>query len=286
MKTKVIAIAGSHGFIGSNVVRELSKENRIFKIPRQALYDKKKLKDILKNVDVVVNVAGVPVYKLWTKKNKRKIYDSRIIPTANIVNVLKELNTKNIHLINASAIGVYASDKCYDEDNALYNKNFLSEVILDWEKEVKNLNKNHKFAITRIGIVLGKEGFLQKVLPGFKMGFKITLGSGEQYFSYIYIEDLVAGFKYIIDNQLEGTFNMTNGEKLKVRDVNRQLAKIYRGWIPVRIPEWLIGLFIGQQKVLFTEGQCVKPKHLEEAGFNCRYKTIQKVLQRIKKESS
>jgi len=286
MEKRIIAIAGSHGFIGSNLVKELDKENEILKIPRQALYDKGKLRDIIKNVDVIINVAGVPVYKLWTKKNKKKIYESRIIPSRNIVNVLNEIKTKQVQLINASAIGVYAQDECYNEDNAKYSENFLSKVILDWEKEVKNLNKNHKFAITRIGIVMGKEGYLQKVLPGFKMGFKVTLGSGEQYFSYIYIDDLVNAFKYIIENQLDGTFNLTSPEKLKVKNVNDQLAKMYRGWIGVHIPEWLIGLFIGQQKVLFTEGQCVQPKHLKEAGFVCRYSNLQSIIEQIKRTSS
>ena len=286
MEKKIIAIGGSNGFIGSRLVRELKKENEILEIPRDALYNKNKLKNIIRKADVVINVAGVPVFKIWNSKNRKRIYESRIIPSKNIVEVLNEINSKKMQLINASAIGIYASDKCYNEDNAKYSNNFLSKVILDWESEVKNLNKNHKFVITRLGIVLGEGGYLQKVLPAFKMGMKITLGSGEQYFSFIYISDLVDAFKHIIENQLEGTFNLTCGEQLKIRNMNDQLAKMYGTWFGFHIPEWLIGLFIGQQKVLFTEGQCVQPKHLEEAGFVCRYNNLLSVIEQIKRKSS
>lgn len=282
MNNKKIAIAGSHGFIGTHLLERLEANNDIIRVNRKDLYDHHKLKHTIEKADVIVNLAGVPIYKIWTKKNKRMIYESRILPARNIVRALNEVKNKKMFYVNASAIGIYESDKCYDEENANYTDNFLSKVLIDWENEVKNLDKNHNFAIARFGIVLGEGGYLEKVLPAFKMKFKITMGTGKQYFSYVHINDAVRALEFVMDQELTGVVNITNNDNMEVKKLNSIMGRYYNTWVSIRIPTWLLKSVLGNQHVVFTEGQCVIPKKLDERKFEYRYTNIKEVLNSVK----
>lgn len=281
-----IAVAGSHGFIGSHLMEYLSNKYQVSRISRNSLYNNEILLNELNEVDVVINLAGVMVAKPWTKKNKKRIMNSRVTTTKNLVDVINVINNRSIHLINASAIGIYKSERCYTEEDVGYDNNFLAKVVDTWEREVKRISSNHMYTITRFGNVMGDGGYLEKISIGFKMGFNVTLGSGKQFFSYIHMEDAVKAIEFVINKKMVGIVNVTNDEMIRIHEVNKIISRYYGGKLKIRIPEKFLKAAIGEQRVLFTEGQCVIPKRLIDAGFQWKYNNFEKTIAAIKRKNS
>lgn len=284
MNKEKIAIAGSHGFIGSRLVDRLKGRGEIIRIPTKLLYNTNELYEVIKDADVIINVAGVPIYKIWTKRNKKKIHDSRVLPTRNLVKAINKVHNKSVYFINSSAVGIYGSEKCYDEENAVYADNFLAKVLMHWEKEVFNVDKNHKFAIMRFGVVMGAGGYLGKVLPSYKMGLKVTLGSGDEFFSYVHIDDLERAVEFLIEKMETGVYNITSGEEIRIKKVNSTIGKYYHTFVSLKIPKRLLKWVIGEQSIIFTEGQCIKPKAIIDKGFEFKYTSFEEVIKSIKRK--
>ena len=122
-----------------------------------------------KDVDSIINLAGFPVFKLWTKANKTKIFDSRVGSTNFILDVILKKKIKIKSFVNASAIAAYrdSSDFISSENDSINNPNsFINQVVVKWEDEVKRFESklpDISFSIMRIGLVLSKSGGLYKI---------------------------------------------------------------------------------------------------------------------------
>ncbi len=132
-------------------------------------------------VDAVINLMGENIGgKKWDESQKKKIYDSRINSTRNLVDAIKALSKKPKALINASAVGIYGNrgDETLDE-NATSGSDFLAGVCKDWEAEaIKARDMKIRVVLMRTGVVLGKGGgALTKMLPIFKLGLGGRLGT-------------------------------------------------------------------------------------------------------------
>ena len=148
--------------------------------------------EALHGVEVVINLTGKNIFHLWSKKYKKKIYDSRILTTRNIVNALPEGNS--VTLISTSAAGYYGScgDEVLDENKGA-GSDFLARVCIDWEKEAFLARKKGiRVACARVGVVFGKNGgALSKMIPAYRMFVGGPLGDGQHWFPWIQIDDLV-----------------------------------------------------------------------------------------------
>ena len=101
-------------------------------------------KSSIKGVDVVINLAGSSVFSIWTNKNKKKILNSRIDSLSTLYQVIKREKTHNVsHFISASAIGIYPNSKTQEYDESYQSKegSFLTNVVREWERKVKEFNK-------------------------------------------------------------------------------------------------------------------------------------------------
>ena len=176
----------------------------------------------LKGVDTIVNLAGAKINQRWTKKNKRSILNSRIRSTRLLLDAVKHSKQKP-HLINASAIGIYPSDllRQYTEADAVFSNDFDGEVVRQWEEETKQFEKlSCKTTILRIGLVLSNKGgaFIPLSLPT-RWGLGAWFGNGQQWQSWIHIDDLVGVIDYCLQNQLEGCVNATASNPVHQRDL-------------------------------------------------------------------
>ena len=105
--------------------------------------------------------------------------------------------------ISASAVGIYKSGEEHDESSHSYDDGFLGRLAKEWENEANKAGKfGVKTAIFRLGVALGKGGALEKMLPAFKFGLGGILGSGEQGFSWIAINDLARAYEFVINSQI------------------------------------------------------------------------------------
>jgi len=281
----LIAISGASGFIGKQLTLFLqSKENEIRTIAR--IHYSTPIAEValqLAGVDVVINLAGAPVVNRWTKAYKKTLLDSRIITTRKIVEAIGIMDKKPELLISASAIGIYSQEGEHTENNFQLADDYLGEICSAWELEAKKAKPFTRVAITRFGIVLGKdEGALNRMLPLFRFGLGGRIASGKQGFSWIHVYDVVHAIYFIIgNNKAEGEFNFTAPQIVDNSKFTSLLASKLRKSAFFTVPLFALRLVFGEGSIAVAGGQFVKPQHLLEAGYEFDYPELSKALDDI-----
>ena len=274
---KTIAITGSSGFVGQNLKKFFEdKKCEVISIKREYLKDDNKLLDIVSKSDVIINLAGANIINRWTESYKELLYSSRIETTKAIVKAINSSEKKPNILISTSAIGVYDNKSTYDE-SANLNNDFLANLGKDWEEEAKKAQI--PVAIFRFGIVLGKNGgALDKMLLPFKLGVGGVIGSGNQAFSFIHIEDLLNAYEHVIKNKLEGTFNLVSPTPTTNKGLTKALGKYLHRPTIFPVPEFMLKVIFSEGAKILTDGQSVVPQKLLDNGFNFKYKNIEQAI--------
>ena len=280
---KTIAITGASGFVGTSLTKFFSNLGyRIIPISRDILNNENRLEETLKTTDIVINLAGANIINRWTESYKKLLYSSRIDTTKKIVNAINSIDSKPKLLISTSAVGIY-DNKTTHSENGSFSNDFLSNLCQDWEKEAfKAQNENTKVAIFRFGIVLGKDGgALQKMLTPFKCGLGGTIGDGSQAFSYIHIEDLLNAYKFVIENNHDGVFNLTAPTPTTNKGLTLALGKTLKRPTILPVPQFVLNLIFSEGARVLTDGQSVVPKKLLDLNFNFKYKTIEETIENL-----
>jgi uncharacterized protein len=298
-KKMTVLITGATGLVGQELVSLLlqngftvhylstSKSKLVSQNNYKGFYWNPKTSEIdlnaLTDVEVIVHLAGASVAKKWTPSYKQEIIESRVLSTR----LLYETLQKNLHqvkqIVSASAIGIYPNDLNYiyhETDNKVDNS-FLGNVVQQWEEEVNQFEKLHiNVAKIRIGIVLAKNGgALQEMVKPIKMGFGAAFGSGLQYQSWIHIQDLVAIFQFVIQNQLSGVFNgvapypVTNSELTKA--IAKTLGKPF--FLP-NIPQFAMKIILGEMHQILFSSQHVSCKKLLDLKYQFKFASLDKAL--------
>uniref|UniRef100_A0A7V4JPZ3 TIGR01777 family protein n=1 Tax=Thermodesulfobacterium geofontis TaxID=1295609 RepID=A0A7V4JPZ3_9BACT len=297
---KKIFITGGTGFIGSHLISNLLKENfEVYVLVR----NKEKAKKIpstckvvfgdptkkgdwqiqLNEADIVINLAGQNIFSRWNEKYKKLILESRVKSTENIVSSLKN----GAFLVNASAIGYYGDkgETLVTEDSSP-GDDFLAKVCIEWEKSaLKAKEKEGKVIITRFGIVLGKGGMLSKILPLFKWGVGGTLGKGNQWFSWIHIDDLVSAILFLIKNEKEGIYNFVSPKPITNKEFTKTLGTILKRPTFFNVPIFVMKLLFGEVADVITSSVKAYPKNLLEVGFNFKFENIKDALENLIREN-
>ena len=283
-----IAISGASGFIGRYLSQHfIDKGHTIFPLSRESFTDEFSLEliNILSQSDVVINLAGASINRRWTKAHKKELYDSRIITTRKLVNAINHAKSKPKGLISASAVGYYSSEGCYDEYNSIKGTGFLSNLCEQWEEEATKVSPDVRLAITRFGVVLAtKEGAFDKMMLPAKYGIATIIGSGDQPFPWIDIEDLAHAMEYIIGTSaLNGEVNLVTPEQISNKELMLAAGKHYNSLITIKIPASIFHILFGESAEFMTKGQCVYPKKLLDSGFVFKSKTIYDFFQSLPK---
>ncbi|MDH4222127.1 MAG: TIGR01777 family oxidoreductase [candidate division Zixibacteria bacterium] len=235
----------------------------------------------------IVNLAGENIAGgRWTEAKKQAIMESRLNAGNAVVQAVKETKEKPKVIIQSSGIGYYGvhSEEIVDETVPL-GSGFLPEVAERWEnstREVESFGVRH--IIIRTGVVLGKdEGALPRLIMPFRFFFGGHPGNGEQYFSWIHLQDEIRAIRFLMEREdLNGIFNLTAPGSLKMKDFSSILGKVMRrpSWFP--LPGFLLRMIFGQmaEETILT-GQRVLPKRLQEYGFKFLYPEAEPALQEI-----
>lgn len=282
-----IKITGINGYLGQIISKQLIQNNHeVLDIKRETLYGPTNvLKNDLKDCDILINLAGAPILKRWTKKDKQLIYNSRIETTRNLVRAINRLdkNQQPKKFISASAIGIYKSGLIHDETSTNFDTGFVGNVVKDWEETLKELPVSIQKNIFRIGLVLGKEAKTIKnlILP-FKLGFGATLANGKQAFPFVHEKDVVRAFVWAIENHSEnGTFNLVAPENISNKEFTKAFSKRINRPALISIPSFILKIILGEAASLLIESPVVNPLKLQEAGFTFHYPTINSALSEI-----
>lgn len=298
-----IAITGGSGFIGAALTRKLLDAGH-----QVTIYDRvaprflhEHLQFIAANLvtdpaplsiahhDAIVHLAGVSIYERWTNAYKQQIMDSRTKSTASIVDAcrtsLQESGTKPAVFVCASAVGYYGGqgDRVLDESASapITGTDFLSDVCVAWESTAQQIEElGIRRVSVRTAIVLGPGGgMMAKLLPLFTWGLGGRLGTGNQWFSWIHIDDLVEIYYTAITNaQLSGAVNATAPEPVTNRVFTKSLGQaLHRPafWI---IPAFALRIMLGEfAKAVLASTRAV-PTKLQAIGFVFKYKTIDEAV--------
>ena len=238
----------------------------------------------LNSVGTIINLAGASVFQPWTRSNKEKILNSRVDSLGLLHKLLKENEHEVGQLVSASAVGIYPSSfqKMRYEDDPEVNNNFLGEVVQKWETAAdKFQDLDLRIAKVRIGLVLAKDGgalpVMQKPL---KYGLGASIASGEQWQSWVHIQDLSRIFVHIFSNGLTGVYNGVAPNPVTNQELTQQLAKTMNKnlWLP-KVPAVFIKMATGKMSSLVLDSQLVSSEKIQAAGFNFHYINFQHAIE-------
>jgi hypothetical protein len=237
--------------------------------------------DAVNEADAVINLAGVSIFRRWTEKTKKLIYDSRILTTRNVVAAIPE--DRETVLCSTSAVGFYGArgDEAIDE-SAAAGDDFLARISIDWEGEaIKAEKKATRVVLARFGIILGKAGgALGTMLPAFRLGLGGPLGSGNQWFPWVHIADLIRAHRFVLEQpDISGPVNFTAPNPVRNRDLAKSLGKALNRPAFFKVPGFVLRLAAGEFGEVLLNGQRVYPAMLLDKGFEFTYPTIEQALQ-------
>lgn len=243
--------------------------------------------DALQGVDTIIHLAGAGVAdKRWTAKRKQEILDSRTRSSQLLFDVLKKGNHQVTTFISASAIGYYGfmSDDELTEDSPA-GTDYLASVTKQWEEEVNKIESlDIRVVKIRIGIVLSeKGGALKEMMLPIKFFVGSPLGSGNQYLSWIHIDDLCAMFcKAVEDKRMHDAYNGVGIHPVTNRALTRAIAKVLnRPMFLPPIPGFILKLIIGEMADIVLGGSKVSASKIQQAGFSFQFDSLEKALRSL-----
>ncbi len=269
-----ITVLGASGFVGRYLCTALRARGDV--VTTASLRDAAAAAAASAGADVVVNLAGEPVAQRWTPKVKDGIRSSRVdAPRAFLAELAKHA-TKPRAYVSASAIGYYGtSETATFDESSLPGSDFLAEVCVAWEAEAdRAADLGMRVAKVRTGLVLGTDGgALAKLLPIFKLGAGGIVASGQQWYSWIHIDDQVGVYLHAIDGT-GGVLDATAPNPVRNADFTSALAKAVKRPAFFPAPKFAIGLILGEGALVVTDGQCVLPARTQATGYQFKYQTI------------
>ena len=241
--------------------------------------------EAFEGVEAVINLLGEGIAdKRWDERQKKRIYNSRIDGTRQIVNSIKARGENAPRaLVSTSAVGIYGphGDEELNESSAT-GTDFLSRVCQDWEAEARALEGSAtRLVILRVGVVLGRGGgALKKMLPIFKLGGGGPVGSGQQWMSWIHVEDLARMYiRAAKDGSLKGVYNATAPYPSSNANFAKVLGNVLKRPAIARAPAFMMKAVFGEMSTVMLDGQKVMPRRFkDEVHFDYRYPTLEMTL--------
>jgi len=299
-----VLITGATGLIGSRIVKDClerdikvnfltTRKNKIDGIPGCCGFYWDPQKNIIDlncfdDIDSIINLSGASIFRIWTRKNKELILNSRVQSLNFLRDTIKENNIKINSIISASGIGAYPSsiENEFDENEKDRSNYFLSDVIKEWEKATmsfKNIAKN--VSIVRIGLVLSKDGgVLKQTMQPMSFGFGVYFGKGNQWQSWIHIKDISRLFLYINEKALSGIYNGVAPTPLSNFDFTKMVSKIRRGVLfLIPVPRLFFRLIFGEMHIILFKSQKVSSEKIQSKGFAFVYDNLENALKNILK---
>jgi uncharacterized protein len=235
--------------------------------------------------DGIIHLAGEGVAdKRWSLSRKTAIFESRTQSTALLYQSIQQSDKKPEVFVSASAVGFYGfqtGDNWMVESSPAGN-DFLAQVVMAWEKEVNNMaDLGIRTVILRIGIVLdNKGGALVEML---KPPVAAPLGNGQQWMSWIAIDDLARMFHFSLENQqLSGIYNAVGPKPATNAELTEKAAKkVGKPFVSIGVPGFLLKLVLGEMAQMVLGGNKVSAKKIKEAGFEFRYPNLEEALEKI-----
>lgn len=226
-------------------------------------------------VDSIINLSGYNVFCYWSNKNKSKILKSRIESTSFILSQIKEKNIKIKSFVSASGIAAYKdslTDISSEDHGVNIPSSFINQVVNKWESKVRYYEKilpEVSFSILRVGLVLSNSGGLFKITKNLSKLFLLSpLGIGNQWQSWIHIDDVSIIFLRSIENDENGIFNLVSPNPVIQEDLLKKIALFNNSKVIFpNIPTFIVKAIFGEMSELVLSSQKVKSNRLNDYVF-------------------
>jgi uncharacterized protein (TIGR01777 family) len=284
-----IGVTGSTGFIGTALVRALqARGDSVVAYARNYASIRDRLPGVspmawppepgeFPAMDAVIHLAGEPVAGRWSEEKKKGIRASRVQGTRQLVAALAVATSRPAALISASAIGYYGNrgGQVLTED-APPGRGFLAEVCEAWEREARCAEEfGLRVALLRTGIALGPGGgALDQMLGPFKLGLGGPMGSGEQWFSWVHLDDVVGLYLHLLDNEVAGPVNGVSPTPVQQKAFAQALGHAVNRPAVLPTPKLALRLLYGEFAETLFDRQRVAPQVAKETGYTFRYPAL------------
>lgn len=296
---KTILITGGTGLVGTRLTEILQSKNYTVKYLSRSSGIKNGIESFqwdinagtvdekaFENVNSIIHLAGAGVAdKKWTPQRKKEILDSRTKSTQLIKSTLEKIDHKVENFISASAIGYYGWDTggVWVKEGSRFGDDFLATVTKAWEEEVDAIETlGIRTAKLRIGIVFSEKGAaLYELSKPIKYGVGAPLGSGDQYMSWIHIDDLCEMFIYAVENKdVKGVFNAVGPNPETNKTITKAVAQVLGKpcFLP-NVPGFILKIILGKRAAMVLGGSRVSSEKIQSVGFNFKFPELKKALE-------
>ena len=295
-----VGITGASGFLGSAIMAEGKKRGWTVvafsrgEKPVDGADEARSLADPgsidLDGLDALIHLAGEPIVGLWTKDKKRRIHESRVDLTRDLVEAMNRITRtrRPSVFVSASAIGYYGdrADEWLDEESDV-GFGFLPAVCRDWESASAGAEKlGVRLVNPRIGLVMGREGFLKRLRTVFKLGLGGRLGRGNQWMSWIHVEDLARIFAECVENAgIHGRVNCVSPRPATNREFTTVYARVLGRPALFTVPAFVLKRLPGGMGSIFLDSQRVEPVVMQSFDFEWSFPDLESALRDVESKS-
>lgn len=296
-----VIITGGTGFIGQSLAASLLADgHEVIIISRSAssvsrvfgqtvsgfTWDGGQWPSLVNRDTAIVNLAGSSIASgRWTPKVKERILNSRITAGERIVDGLRSAPEQPAVLVQGSAVGYYGHHKSTPvTESTPQGEGFLAEVAGKWEASTAEVEAmGVRRVIIRTGMVLGKGGALERMLPPFRFFVGGPVGSGEQGVSWIHMHDEVGAIRFLMQTpETEGPYNLTAPTPVTFARFARVLGQSMHRPHWLRTPGFMLRLIFGEMAdEVLLNGQFALPERLQQAGYEFRFSMLKDALPEI-----
>ena len=285
-----ILVSGGRGFIGSHLIPALQSAGHTVSLLSRTGDTAAGVKafswdpmsglppvESLEGVDAVINLAGEPVAHRWSDELKKKIRDSRVIGTRNLVQGMARAAIMPKVLVNSSAAGYYG-DRGEEQltETSPVGKSFLSGVCQEWEAAADEAVKSGMRVVkVRTGLVLGANGgALARLVTAFKTKMGGKLGSGAQWMPWIHMADLTGIYRYAAEHEVSGVWNGAAPNAVRNEMFTETLAAALGEPAKMSIPEFALKMMFGEMSEVMLASQHVVPEATLAAGYQFQFSDV------------
>lgn len=294
-----VLITGGTGFVGSRLAQAMLDQGWHVTLTGRSQSDRPEKdrltrlvcdttengpwQDAVATSDVIVNLAGKNIFTPWNPRTKHEIRESRILTTRNLVDAMPEKT--GIVFLSTSASGYYGDrgEELLSEES-VRGQGFLADLCRDWEAEaLKAEEKGARVVCMRFSMILGSGGgALDKMLTPFKLCMGGNLGRGNQWMSWMHLEDLVSAVLFLIEeNKAQGPVNFCAPFAVRNRDFTKHLAAVLGRPAFFHVPSFLIRGLMGELGAVLLGSQRMSSSTLENLGFTFGWPEVEQALGQI-----
>lgn len=295
-----VMIAGGSGFLGTALAKSLEGDGHTVYIltrrqpakPNQIQWGGKTTAgwgSRINDMDAVINLTGYGLeHWPWTKRQKQKFVDSRVLPGLALASAIKEASRRPGIFVQTSGINRYGlrNDSIADESTPPAG-DFLAQLTVGWEDATRSVEElGVRRIIARTAPVLARRGglFPLMALP-VQLFFGGRFGDGTQASPWIHLDDQVGAIKFLLENEnAHGPFNLIAPTPTSNADFMRTVARELKRPYWFHLPAFLLRIPLGEMSVLLTEGSYSQPKRLLELGYKFRFPTLEDAVRDIFKK--